>query len=160
MIRPAASWTVKPLREITVKRERELRRLMSILDDPEMSIDAWIDIFKRHLDQILVMAVLSNGDMAGFIYVRPPATTYPNRGMMPLTVMLPQVPRELSKRAFDLCLQWLEMHGAKYVVGWTKRSPRVLRRIYGYDVMKERQIIVPIGDHDEHLNVERMAPYV
>ena len=155
------TYTVERITNIDVKMERDMRRLMAILDDPEMSIDAWIDIFKRYTMRVSLVGAFDEwGNLHGFIYGRSPNPTYPNRGMMPITVMDPCVPRRTSKRVFDAVLAWLEKHGAKYVWGWTKRSPRVLKRLYGYEVVAERQIIVPLAGHDEHTNVERMTANV
>ena len=155
------TYTVERITNIDVKMERDMRRLMAILDDPEMSIDAWIDIFKRYTMRVSLVGAFDEwGNLHGFIYGRSPNPTYPNRGMMPITVMDPCVPRITSKQVFDAVLAWLEKHGAKYVWGWTKRSPRVLKRLYGYEVVAERQIIVPLAGHDEHTNVERMTANV
>ena len=139
--------------------EAEIRELMKILEDPECSIDGYMYYFKNSTDKIGLHCAFYKGNLVGLIFGQAPIRTYPNRGYMPITAVYPTVPQKITKQLFDMTVDWCKDNGAKYIWGWTKRSPRVLKRLYGYEVVKEHQIIVPIEGFDEHLNVERDPAY-
>lgn len=140
--------------------ESEIAELMKLLEDPECSIDGYMHWFKTATDKIgLFGAFDSQGYLVGLLMGQAPIRTYPNRGYIPISVVDPSVPQRITKKLYDMTIAWCKDNGAKYVWGWTKRSPRALKRLYGFEVCKEHQIIVPIDGYDEHLNVERDEHY-
>lgn len=154
------TYTVGRILEVNEYLEAEIVELMKILEDPECSIDGYMHWFKAVPERIgLFGAFDEEGRLVGMIFGQAPISTYPNRGYMPITAVYKEVPQKITKQLFDMTVAWCKENGAKYVWGWTKRSPRVLKRLYGYEVCKERQIIVPIDGYDEHQNVERDPAY-
>ena len=153
-------YTVGRILEVNEFLEAEIVELMKILEDPECSIDGYMHWFKTATDRIgLFGAFDEEGRLVGMLFGQAPIRTYPNRGYIPISVVYSTVPQQITQQLYEMTITWCKDNGAKYIWGWTKRSPRALKRLYGFEVCKERQIIVPIDGYDEHLNVERDMRY-
>lgn len=153
-------YTLARITEITERLDAEITLLMETLQDEEMYIPAFIDIFRKYAHAVALWGAFDkDGRCAGIVYGKAPTKVYPNRGELPITAVLPEVPQRVTKAMFDLVHEWCRQHGAKYMWGWTRRSPRVIKRLYGYEICKEKQLICPLSGCDEHLRVEREVSY-
>ena len=126
--------------------------LIRTIDDPAMDVPSFVlYIMAKAPSQGLFGAFkLLDGDLSlkGFLYCESPTMIYPGRASLFLTCVDPSVPIKVSKRLYKVTCDWARSQGATYMWGWTKRSPRAIKRLYGFKIAAERQVFSPLYDDE------------
>ena len=130
----------------------QIAALISTLNDVEMDINAFVGYLIESTETIGLFGAFENNCIIGLIYIEPPDIIYPNKGYLFLTIGSKKLPHRKSLELLEMAKRWSIEQGATYLWGWTKRSPRAIKRL-GVDVVKERQVILPLVGND-YLNVE------
>ena len=135
------------------KVDNELAQVISDLiwtiDDPAMHVPSFVlYIMSRASTQGLFVAYDPMGYAKGFLYCESPTMIYPGRANLFLTCVDPSVPIKVSKRLYKATCDWARSQGATYIWGWTKRSPRAIKRLYGFKIAAERQVFSPLYDDE------------
>ena len=145
---------IERITELHRDHAAQMVRLMDLIEDAELDKNAVLSKILHALDRTCLIGLFDGEELKGFVYFTGPNTWYPKRGYLNLTAIDATVPQKYSRMAYDMGCQWLIERGATYVWGWTKRSPRAIKRLYGFEAAKERQVVFPLVG-DDHLKVER-----
>jgi hypothetical protein len=133
---------VKQLHHLNTLVEIEIINLLSLIKDDEFNYEGYLGYLRRNLSKIGVFGLWDeDGELMGMVHFEKPGTWYPERGFIQLAAIYPIVPRSKSIELHTAGEEWVKENGATYVWGWTKRQPRAVRRVYGYSVVKENQMI-------------------
>lgn len=147
---------VKKITSVDEPLKAQLIELCDILDDPEMDIQATVGMMISRLDGLGLFGAFDGDKLSGFALAEPPGVIYPKRAFLWITAVDKNVPRRVSNGLFDMMCRWCISKGATYLWGWTKRDIQVIKRLYGFEEVAEKQVIRPlIGD--DWLKIERVS---
>ena len=145
---------VKKINTVDDALKERLTELSGLLDDPEMDIVATVQFVISQLDRLGLFGAFEGNMLMGYILAEPPGAFYPNRAYLWIAAVDKHLPRTVSNGMFDMMCRWCIQQGATHLWSWTKRSPRVIHRLYGFEEVAEKQVIRPLVG-DDHLNIER-----
>ena len=145
---------IKRILQIDDDLGQQMLDLIGTINDEDMDVQAFIDLFIASLSEIGVFGAFDGDSLRAIVYFEPPTAIYPKRGYLYIAAAYPGTPVSVSRDVFDAGCDWIKEKGATYVWGWTSRNPRVVNRIYGFELVQEKQIILPLVG-DDHLKVKR-----
>jgi hypothetical protein len=132
----------------------EILTLAAMIKDEEFSLQGYYDYLVHRIDTIgLFGAFNDDGKLVGIVHFERPGRLYPERGHIVLAAIERGVPHKVSKELHSSGEAWVQDQGATYVWGYTKRSPRATRRLYGYRLVKEHQMLKGLSG-DTYKNIE------
>jgi len=122
--------------------------LMDLIEDKELNRRVVVDHLQKSTSSVGLFGIFDDEDeLQGFLYFEAPEPAYAGRGYLYIAAINPSVPRKYSSMALEMGKEWLMGQGATYFWTWTPRSPEALNRVYGLEVVEERQMICPlVGD--------------
>ena len=136
----------------------EILGLVDKVDDRELDLTAYWKYLRDQYHRLGLFGAFDDaGRLLGYLHAEPPTPLFPKRGYLYVAATDPQLGREGAQELFRAMKEWLADNGATYLWGWTRRSPRAINRLYGFEVVKERQVVCPISG-DDYLKVEREEP--
>jgi len=123
----------------TVEDIAQILNLFRLIPGRTCSAKNYMEHLNQNWENIaLFIAREKDGTICGFTHAEKPSLLEPKIGWLPFSYLGPKADHKIAEDALRLALVWLKDCGASSVRMTSIRPPKVLKKVYGFELAKEK----------------------